>query len=379
MLLKVAISGKTYTLKPNRDYMLGIGEEFDIPLSVDDGDSMDYLKLSYSHEQKAWHACETNPHSRMVINGQLMHSSPIIGETKISLANTYFLLLTPESDFQGNQTTSLKPFNQIPQYESQPDIAVTPSINLGWKWLKIASPSDGVGIRLSAFDLNQTYAVKRERLHDLCKHLYQQVYESVSNGRLQNAKIRLIKYTKNSLLQSDTRSYLVITRDTIHGNRTTVFMRFHEFGDNLYVGLDVYSLGGVRWLTFLLRVGATLALLPSIFFLLPIIPIAFLWWKIIWRFNYEKKLWLAIRQEHPGKIELGPFDSDDVIMFSKCAVHLAVTSVRDVFKEFDLPIESLDEFIVSINNFSIDNSSKVDNRGGSISNSTVGNSNSLAN
>jgi hypothetical protein len=141
----------------------------------------------------------------------------------------------------------------------------------------------------------------------------------------------------------------------------------------------VYSLGGVRWLTFLLRVGATLALLPSIFFLLPIIPIAFLWWKIIWRFNYEKKLWLAIRQEHPGKIELGPFDSDDVIMFSKCAVHLAVTSVRDVFKEFDLPVESLDEFIVSINNFSIDNSYKVDNRGGSISNSTVGNSNSLAN
>ena len=66
-------------------------------------------------------------------------------------------------------------------------------------------------------------------------------------------------------------------------------------------------------------------------------------------------------------------------MFSKCAVHLAVTSVRDVFKEFDLPVESLDEFIVSINNFSIDNSSKVDNRGGSISNSTVGNSNSLAN
>jgi hypothetical protein len=375
MLLKVAISGKTYTLKPIRDYVLGVGEEFDIPLSVDDGDSVAYLKLAYNHEQNIWYACETNSFSRMAINGLLIHSAPIKGETRISLDNKYTLLLTPESDFQG----SIKTFHQIPQYESSSDIAVTPIIHLGWKWIKIASPADGVGIRLPAFDLNQTYAVKRERLHDLCKHLYQQVYESVSNGKLHDSKVRLLKYTKDSLLQSDTRTYLVITRDTIHGNRTTVFMRFHEFGDNLYVGLDVYSLGGIRWLTFLLRVGATLALLPSIPFLIPIVPIAILWWKIIWRVNYEKKLWLAIRQEHPGKIGFGPFDSDDVIMFSKCTVHLAVTTVRDVFKEFDLPVDSLDEFILGINNITIDNSIKVDNRGGSIAHSAVGASNTLTN
>lgn len=375
MLLKVAISGKTYTLKPIRDYVLGIGEEFDIPLSVDDGDSVEYLKLAYNHEQNIWYACETNSFSRMAINGLLIHSAPIKGETRISLANKYTLLLTPESDFQ----SSIKTFHQISQYESNSDIPVTPIIHLGWKWFKIASPADGAGIRLPAFDLNQTYAVKRERLHDLCKHLYQQVYESVSNGKLHDSKVRLLKYTKDSLLQSDTRTYLVITRDTIHGNRTTVFMRFHEFGDNLYVGLDVYSLGGVRWLPFLLRVGTTLSLLPSIPFLIPIVPIAILWWKIIWRVNYEKKLWLAIRQEHPGKIGFGPFDSDDVIMFSKCTVHLAVTTVRDVFKEFDLPVDSLDEFIVGINNITIDNSIKVDNRGGSIAHSAVGASNTLTN
>jgi hypothetical protein len=88
---------------------------------------------------------------------------------------------------------------------------------------------------------------------------------------------------------------------------------------------------------------------------------------------------LAIRQEHPGKIGFGPFDSDDVIMFSKCTVHLAVTTVRDVFKEFDLPVDSLDEFIVGINNITIDNSIKVDNRGGSIAHSAVGSSNTLTN
>jgi hypothetical protein len=374
MLLKVAFSGKTYTLKPIRDYNLGTGEEFDIPLSVDDGDSVEYLKLTYNQEQNVWYACETNPYSRMAIDGLLIHNAPIKGETRISLANKYSLLLTPESDVQGR----MKPFHQIPRYESNADIDDTPIIHLGWKWLKIASPTDGVGIRLPAFDLNQTYAVKRERLHDLCKRLYQQVYESVSNGKLFDARVRLLKYSKDTLLQADTRAFLVITRDTIHGNRTTVFMRFHEFGDNLYVGLDVYSLGGVRWLTFLFRVGATLALLPSIFLLIPIAPIAILWWKIIWRVFYEKKLWLAIRQEHPGKIGFGPFDSDDVIMFSKCTVHLAVSTVRDVFKEFDLPVDSLDEFIGGINNITIDNSIKVDNRGGSIAHSAVGTSNTLS-
>jgi hypothetical protein len=372
MLLRVAVSGKTYTLKPLRDYILGSGEEFDIPLSIDVGQSIDYLKLSYNQDEKVWYVYETNSGSCMAVDGKLMHKSSIERETNICLADRYFLILTPHPDVQDHQLMSLKPLNQFSHNAFNIDNTAIPIVQLGWKWFKIASPSDGVGIRLPAFDLNQTYAVNRDRLHDLCKLLYQKVYESVSNGKLQDAKVRLIKYSKSSLLQADTRPYLVITRDTIHGNRTTVFMRFHEFGDNLYVGLDVYSLGGVKWLTFLLRVGATLALLPSMLLVIPILPIVALWWKIFWRFKYERKLWLAIRQEHPGRIGFGPFDSDDVIMFSKCTVHLAVTTVRDVFKESGLPVDSLDEFILSINNISIDNSFKVDNRGGTISHSAVG-------
>lgn len=219
--------------------------------------------------------------------------------------------------------------------------------------------------------------VKRDRLNDLCAMLYQRVYKSVSDGTLQEARVRLLHYSKSTFTQSDTRKYLLITRDTIQGNRTTVFLRFIEFGNNLYVGLDVYSLGRINWFTFLMRVNATILLLslfftPSPISIIPFFLILILWWKIVWRMNYEKKPWLALRQEHPGKIGLGPFDSDDVIMFSKSAVHLAVTTVRDVFGEVGLPVDSLDEFIVSINNLSIDNSTKVDNRGGAIMHSAIG-------
>jgi hypothetical protein len=41
-------------------------------------------------------------------------------------------------------------------------------------------------------------------------------------------------------------------------------------------------------------------------------------------------------------------------MFAKSTVHLAVMTIRDVFSEESLPIDSLDSFIQSINNITID-------------------------
>jgi hypothetical protein len=77
MLLRVAVSGKTYTLKPLRDYILGSGEEFDIPLSIDVGQSIDYLKLSYNQDEKVWYVYETNSGSCMAVDGKLMHNHPL--------------------------------------------------------------------------------------------------------------------------------------------------------------------------------------------------------------------------------------------------------------------------------------------------------------
>ena len=169
-------------------------------------------------------------------------------------------------------------------------------------------------------------------------------------------------------MQEDIRKYLLVTRDTIHGNRTTVFMRFLEYGDNLYLGLDVYSLGRINWLWFSGRVLLTLIMFPFIWALIPALVIGFLWWKIVWRMLYERKIWLALRQEHPGKIGIGPFDYDDVVMFSKSTLHLAVMAIRDVFDEEGLPIESLDYFIQQINT---GDSYSFDTGGGSLSMANV--------
>jgi hypothetical protein len=377
MQLRVSILNKTYTLNSNREYVLGCGEDCDIPLGLADAGSTEYLKLIYNAVESAWYAYESNVNSFMTVDGQRKTICPIEKEVKICISNQFFLTVVPLGEIGASKPTSLTSGTQIPQYPVEKFGNTIPIIDLGWKWFKISSPSDGVGIRLSDFDLYQTYVVKRDRLNDLCEMLYQRVFKSVSDGTLQEARVRLLQYSKSTFTQSDTRKYLLITRDTIQGNRTTVFLRFLEFGNNLYVGLDVYSLGRINWFTFLVRIVATNLLLslffiPSPISIIPFLLIIILWWKIVWRMNYEKKPWLALRQEHPGKIGLGPFDSDDVIMFSKSTVHLAVTTVRDVFGEVGLPVDSLDEFIVSINNLSIDNSTKVDNRGGTIMHSAIG-------
>jgi hypothetical protein len=372
MQLRVSILNKTYTLNSNREYVLGCGEDCDIPLGLADANSTEYLKLVYNQVESTWYAYELNVNSCMTVDGQRTTIYPIEKEVKICISNQFFLTVVPLGEIGASKTTSLTSGTQISQYPVEKFGNTIPIIELGWKWFKISSPSDGVGIRLSDFDLYQTYVVKRERLNDLCEMLYQRVFKSVSDGTLQEARVRLLQYSKSTFTQSDTRKYLLITRDTIQGNRTTVFLRFLEFGNNLYVGLDVYSLGRINWFPFLMRILVTLFLLPFTVFIIPALPIVVLWWKIVWRMNYEKKPWLALRQEHPGKIGLGPFDSDDVIMFSKSTVHLAVTTVRDVFGEVGLPVDSLDEFIVSINNLSIDNSTTIDARGATISHSAIG-------
>jgi hypothetical protein len=310
----------------------------------------------------------------MIINGQHRTRFLIDAETKIIIGNQYFITATPSHPIQTHNPQSTGSTRQQSKMISTPRKGDIPVIRLGWKWFKIASPSDGVGIRLSGFDLDQTYAVERDRLPDLCRVLYERVYQAVSRGKLKDARVRLLSYVKTTLTESDSRDYIVITRDTMHGNRTTIFLRFFEFGDNLYVGLDVYSLGSVNWLKFIFRLVATFLLLPACVFLIPVFILVILWWKIFWRVGYEKNLWLAIRQEHPGKIGHGPFDSDDIIMFSKCAVHLAVGSVREVFEEVGLPVKSLDAFVSNINNISIDN------RGSTMINSpiTMGSHNRVA-
>jgi hypothetical protein len=380
MQLRVSILNKTYTLNHSRDYIVGIGEDCDLSLGGIEDPPIDYLRLSYDQDQGVWRAFEINTRCQMTVNGQRKSQSLIKAESSIGVDGRFLLIATPEGGLQAQPTTAmlasqnrLKDSGLTRNLTSPATIESTaqpiPVINLGLRWFKISSPSDGVGIWLHPFDLYQTYSVDRNHLGQICEKLYQRVYQAVSDGSLDNAKVRFVIYKKLNFLQEDTRKYLLVTRDTIHGSRTTILVRFLGYGDNLYVGIDVFSLGRINWLTFLLRILLTSVLFSFLMFIIPAFLIALLWWKIFWRMSYEKRFWLALRQEHPGKIGIGPFDDDDVIMFSKSTLHLAVRAIRDVFSEEDLPIESLDRFIQNINNTTIVN--KIDNRGGTMGQNTI--------
>ena len=96
-----------------------------------------------------------------------------------------------------------------------------------------------------------------------------------------------------------------------------------------------------------------------------------MWWKLVWRMIYERKIGLAFLQEFPS-IGGGPFDHDDVFMFAKSTVHLAVNAIHEVFEEEDLPLKSLDDFRDNINYIT-----NVNVNSGIINmiNSAIGNSN----
>jgi hypothetical protein len=83
MQLRVSILNKTYTLNSTREYVLGCGEDCDIPLGLADAEPTEYLKLFYNQGENTWYAYETNDTSCMTVNGQRMASFSIKKEARI--------------------------------------------------------------------------------------------------------------------------------------------------------------------------------------------------------------------------------------------------------------------------------------------------------
>jgi hypothetical protein len=257
-----------------------------------------------------------------------------------------------------------------------PDVRLHPKrrlVNVGG-FFNLNQPSDGAGIELSSFCLYQTYRIERSEVERICKKLSETVFAEIDKGRLADARVRLTGYREN--IRNEERTYIVITRDTICKTRATIYMRFLSYGDNLYVGIDTYVLGKLNWIALVFRIllfsilgfpglGGVLGAFSLLFVFgnffaavatitIPILQLTLLtylfWQKFIRRCRIERKIGLALRQEFPGVLGNGPFDLDDVLMFVKSTLHTAIDSVRDVFKEEGLPLESLDAFAQSINN-----------------------------
>lgn len=258
---------------------------------------------------------------------------------------------------------------------------------------RVNDPTDFAGLYLPGYSLYQTYAIDALKAENLSEKLYDYVSGKVQARSLGDAKAQLVIY-QDEIHRKDQRKFIVVTRDTLRETRATVFIRFLRYGDNVYLGIDTYILGGLNKfvfnLIFFLTVILPLFCFPIayeyfknegivetfLFGFFSIFSIVFLacWGNTIQYFLKCGSISLALRQAFPGGLNAGSFNTDDIIMFVKSTLHMATMAIRDVFEQEDLPIDSLDAFVQNINNIN-----NISTSGGGLYmyNSAVGSNNKI--
>ena len=246
------------------------------------------------------------------------------------------------------------------------------------------------GLYIASLSIYQTYRVDRDKVQDIQEKLYQHLLNKLEKQKLGDAQFRIFNYREEPMILSQVnsdeydnadRTYFLITRDTLRSTRATILVRFLTYGENLYVGVDTFMLGKLSIFALITKVvltviipflvAAPLSFIPGInllFWLLYLCLNAFTWRRLIQRILQLGDIGMACRLEFNKINDVGSFNFDDIIMFVKSSLFMTVTSIRDVFEQEGLPIESLNAFIQSINNINVNTS------GGNINmtNSTIG-------
>ncbi len=259
---------------------------------------------------------------------------------------------------------------------NQYNLDISKVVHIGTELFQIADPTDGAGRELPQFSLYKVYSVERSEIEVICQKLYKQVSEKINAGSLGDSKALLINYV--DMRVRDKRTYIVVTRETRRNTKATIFMRFHGYGDHLYIGIDAYVLGKIKWSSVLWRLLLCLAgfiVLPlataistfltassyssnpsgtsnvSVWWIAFVIFLVTCWSEVIKNVihNPKKPLSLAFRQAFPGSVNLGSFNVDDMMMFLKSTLSIGVLAVRDVLQEEGFPVETLDAFVQNIN------------------------------
>lgn len=232
-------------------------------------------------------------------------------------------------------------------------------------------PANSAGLYIASSSLYQTYRVDRNRVKPICETLYQHLIEQVGTQNLGDARFRIVTYREDSMgfsqvntkeYDNQERTYILITRDTLRSTRATILVRFLTYGGNIYVGVDTYILGQLNLCAFARKLVLTviipwfaiapLSFIPGInqlLFFVYLCLIAFSWGGLIQRVLQVGDIKTALRLEFNKSLDLGSFNLDDVVMFIKSTLHTTVTSIRDVFEQEGLPIETLDAFVQNIN------------------------------
>lgn len=245
-------------------------------------------------------------------------------------------------------------------------------------------PEEFLGTWQPKFSTNFVYVVPQDKIWQVHDEILENLIDKVQFGALGNSSFRRIDYLDNAYKSvEEPRNYILIEKETVRGTRLTVSLKVITMGENLFVSIEAYVLGGLNQSSVqmhsMLTIGYLLAVLVFLFdifgsgfsiqkffilcFLVPLGAIFISSWKNTVRawFNHGD-LGLALRQSHSGYINQHSFNQDDMMMFFKSTLPLIIYSIQDVFAKHGLPIKNLEQFSQNIMNVT-----SISNESGSIS------------
>ncbi len=102
--LKLEQTGQTWTLQPQREYIVGSGSDCDISVPYVNIVDSRHLKLSFNQFTNTWHVCDLNTTNLTLVDNQRITDRPITAQTRIAIANQVLFVATPEGAASPAQT-----------------------------------------------------------------------------------------------------------------------------------------------------------------------------------------------------------------------------------------------------------------------------------
>jgi len=242
------------------------------------------------------------------------------------------------------------------------------------RFLDITDPAEFLGFGLSNFDISISYPVPteiRERLGSIQQEFYTEISRKIQEEKLGNTKCKVLDYQDSKVVYENPRRYLKIEYSTARKTQVTSLVRCLISGDNLYIGLDSYVLGGLKISSLVIQsVISFLALFLSLR-LLPLFPLVAIYlffnWIDVYRATRQKPgLLYGLRCKFNKSLDLGSFNVDDTLMFLKSASPIVTSTIEEVFKRNGIPSTKITELLKGID-AKVSGQSVSLNAGGNIS------------
>ncbi|MDJ0599764.1 MAG: hypothetical protein QNJ37_13090 [Crocosphaera sp.] len=223
-------------------------------------------------------------------------------------------------------------------------------------FLDITDPGEFLGRELSNFSISLNYPISNElkdRLPVIQQGFYEKIVEKLDQESFGNTKYHVIDYQDSKVYNESPRKYLKIEYSTARSTQVTTLTRCLIHGDNLYIALDSYVLGGLKIKALIIQtVISFLSLyLATIFPPLSILVFVYLYftWIDVFRATRQKPgLMYGLRCKFNKSLDLGLFNTDDTLMFLKSLLPIVTSTVREVFRSNGIPLEGIEDLLKNI-------------------------------